>query len=187
MSFKVPSKPFCDSRILFLGSSLQAVQFTGTCGSGESQGSGRDTVREADVNRLPLPVPPACHSTAVLWDICSSGWKSNLSWLPFLSLANRWKQSTPSLVSELYLCHSEHFRWGNLLVMPFGMANYSAFTNTLLFGGCLVSTPAFIFACRQHYSLVGICYSSLQCNKQKLSEMKLVCSHREETQGDWGR
>lgn len=107
-----------------------------------------------------------------------------LNWLPFLSFANRWKQSTPSLVSKLYLCHLEHFRWGKLLVMPFGTADYSAFTNTLLFGGCLVSPPAFVFACRQHYSLVGICYSSLQCNKQKVSEVKLLYSHREATQGD---
>lgn len=68
--------PFQAILILFLGSPLQAVHFTGTSGRGASQGSGEDTLREADVNR-PLPVLPACHSTAVLplWDVCSSRWK----------------------------------------------------------------------------------------------------------------
>lgn len=66
---------------------------------------------------------------------------------------------------------------GKNLVMGIDTVDHSVLRNTLLLGGCLTFLPVFVFACREHHSLVSICYIFL--HKQELSEVELVYSHKE--------
>lgn len=182
-----------------LGSAPQPVHFTRSCGYGESQSSGGNTLGEKLTWMNLYPCSPVCRSTAVLpleasvhlaFGSMKNPDESHLAALP---LVHREMEAEHSLSGGRPLRSTRALRalrmWGNNLMIWFNMVDYSVFTNTLLFifRGCLVFLLIFVFAQRQHHSLVGTCSFLCAMYKLKLFEVEGVHSHRESTQGDLGK